>query len=98
MKNNKVAAKLQKSLSNSLNLKVENVPMSVDVLTVALIVGLIILVNSNQVVPEESKLAFLLALIILISCYSVEAGIIVVIIAIVYVLVNNNRKNNEAEQ
>ena len=97
MKNNKNVNSLKKSLSNSLSLKVEDVPLSVDVLTVALIVGLVLLVNSNQKIPEESKLAFLLALIILISCYSVEAGIVVVLVAIVYVLVNNNRNKDESQ-
>ena len=85
------------SLMNNVSLEVQDVPMVVDVLSVVLIVGLLVLVNSNLTVPEESKLAFLLALIVLISCYSVEIAIVVVIIAIVYVLVNNSRRkrNNE---
>jgi|TARA_B100000123_G_scaffold245371_1_gene201201 hypothetical protein len=82
---------------NNVSLKIENVPLGVDVLTVALIVGLIILVNSKLVIPEESKLAFLLALIILISCYSVEIAILVTVIAIVYVLVDNSKRRNNEE-
>lgn len=88
------------NISNSLSLKINNVPLSVDVLTVIVIVGLIVLVNSNVTIPEEAKLAFLLALIVLISSYNVEVGIVVVIIAIVYVLIdsaqkrNNNKKNS----
>ena len=85
-------------MMNNLSLKVEDVPLSVDVLTVVLVVGLIVLVNSNLVIPEESKLAFLLALIILISCYSVEIAILVTIIAIVYVLVDNSKKRNNENQ
>ena len=83
------------SISNSLSLKINNVPLSVDVLTVIVIVGLIVLVNSNVTIPEEAKLAFLLALIVLISSYNVEVGIIVVIIAIVYVLIDSAQKNNK---
>ena len=83
------------SMSNSLSLKINNVPLSVDVLTVIVIVGLIVLVNSNVTIPEEAKLAFLLALIVLISSYNVEVGIIVVIIAIVYVLIDSAQKNNK---
>lgn len=97
MKNNKGANAIRKSLNN-VSLTINDVPLCVDVLTVALIVGLVLLVNSNIKVPEETKLAFLLALIVLISCYSVEVGIVVVIIAIVYVLVNNNRKNNKDDE
>ena len=70
------------SLMNNVSLEVQDVPMVVDVLSVVLIVGLLVLVNSNLTVPEESKLAFLLALIVLISCYSVEIAIVVVIIAL----------------
>tara|TARA_B100000123_G_C25726392_1_gene427140 strand:+ start:470 stop:742 length:273 start_codon:yes stop_codon:yes gene_type:complete len=82
-------------MANSLKLKVEDVPLGIDVLTVALIVVLVILLsNSNIVFPEESKLAFLLALIVLISCYSVEMGILVVLIAIIYVLVDSAKRNN----
>ncbi len=88
---------MSKSLMNNVSLKIENVPLGVDVLTVALIVGLIILVNSKLVIPEESKLAFLLALIILISCYSVEIAILVTVIAIVYVLVDNSKRRNNEE-
>ena len=95
-KNNVLVRK--NKMMNNLSLKVENVHLSVDVLTVLLVVGLIVLVNSNLVIPEESKLAFLLALIILISSYSVEIAILVTVIAIVYVLVDNTKKRNEQNQ
>ena len=85
----------RKNLMNNMSLKIEDVPLGVDVLTVALIVGLIILVNSKLVIPEESKLAFLLSLIILISCYSVEIAILVTVIAIVYVLIDNSKRRKE---
>ena len=95
-KNNGLVRKAQ--MMNNLSLKIEDVPLSVDVLTVILVVGLVVLVNSNLVIPEESKLAFLLALIILISCYSVEIAILVTVIAIVYVLVDNTKKRNNENQ
>ena len=92
MKKNSISNKM----ANSLKLKVENVPLGVDVLTVALIVVLVILLSNPKIVfPEESKLAFLLALIVLISCYSVEMGILVVVIAIIYVLVDSAKNNNK---
>ena len=96
-KGNKNNGLIRKSkMMNNLNLGIEDVPLGVDVLTVILVVGLVVLVNSNLVIPEESKLAFLLGLIILISCYSVEIAILVTIIAIVYVLVDNtNKRNND---
>ena len=96
-KNNNLVRKnkMMNNMKNNLSLKIEDVPLSVDVLTVVLIVGLIVLVNSNLSIPEESKLSFLLALIILISCYNVEIAILVTVIAIVYVLVDNARKNNK---
>lgn len=87
----------RKNLMNNMSLKIEDVPLGVDVLTVALIVGLIILVNSKLVIPEESKLAFLLSLIILISCYSVEIAILVTVIAIVYVLIDNSKRRNNSD-
>ena len=84
-------------VSKGMNLKLNNVPLGVDILTAVLAVGLVALMTSKVKVPEEAKLAFLLALIILISCYSVEAGIVVVIVAIVYVSVSDGikKKNNE---
>ena len=96
-KNNNLVRKnkMMNNMKNSLSLKIQDVPVTVDVLTVVLIVGLVVLVNSNLTIPEESKLAFLLALIILISCYNVEIAILVTVIAIVYVLVDNSRKNNK---
>lgn len=96
MKNNKNNGLVRKTkMMNNLTLKIENVPLGVDLLTVVLVVGLVVLVNSNLVIPEETKLTFLLSLIILISCYSVEIAILVTVIAIVYVLVDNTRKKND---
>ena len=103
MKNNKVNKKnnllvAKNKMKNNLSFKIEDVHLGVDVLTVVLVVGLVVLVNSNLVIPEESKLAFLLALIILISCYSVEIAILVTVIAIVYVLVDNTKRRNNENQ
>jgi hypothetical protein len=63
MKNNKGNKNnnMLNNMKNNLSLKIEDVPLSVDILTVVLIVGLIILVNTNLKIPEESKLAFLLS-------------------------------------
>ena len=83
------------NLKNNLNLKIANVPLELDILSVVFVVLLVIILSGKKQIPEETKLAFLLALILLISCYNIELGIIVVIIAIVYVLVQNNMKNNE---
>ena len=98
-KNNNLVrkSKMLNNMKNNLSLKIQDVPMSVDILTVALVVGLVILVNSNLTIPEESKLAFLLALIVLISCYNIEIAILVTVIAIVYVLVDNSRNKNNNE-
>ena len=98
-KNNNLVRKnkMLNNMKNNLSLKIEDVPLGVDVLTVVLIVGLVVLVNSNLTIPEESKLAFLLALIILISCYNVEIAILVTVVAIVYVLVDNAKKNRNNE-
>lgn len=83
------------NLKNNLNLKIANVPLELDILSVVFVVLLVVILSGKKQIPEETKLAFLLALILLISCYNIELGIIVVIIAIVYVLVQNNMKNNE---
>ena len=83
------------NLKNNLNLKIANVPLELDVLSVVFVVLLVVILSGKKQIPEETKLAFLLALILLISCYNIELGIIVVIIAIVYVLVQNNMKNSE---
>ena len=98
-KNNNLVRKnkMLNNMKNNLSLKIEDVPLGVDVLTVVLIVGLVVLVNSKLIIPEESKLAFLLALIILISCYNVEIAILVTVVAIVYVLVDNAKKNRNNE-
>lgn len=82
----------------SLNLKVGQVPMCCDVLSVVLVlVCAYLLSNKNVVVPEEAKLALLLAVIVLISVYNIEIAILVVIIAIVFVLVKNNLMKRDDE-
>jgi hypothetical protein len=71
--------------------------MCCDVLSVVLlIICIVLLAMGKQItVPEQAKLAFLLAIIILISAYNIEIAIIVVIIAIIYVLVQNNSKKHK---
>lgn len=87
---------LKNNIKNNLNLKIQKVPLVMDIVSVVLIVTLVIMLGSGKHMPEETKVAFLLALIILISCYNIEIAIVVVILAIIYVLVQNNMgKNNE---
>ena len=74
------------NLKNNLNFKLEKVSPSIDILAVVFIVVLISVLSSNKEIPEYSNISFLLALIVLISCYSVEIGIVVVVIAIAFVI------------
>ena len=83
----------------SLNLKVGQVPVCCDVLSVVLIlVCAYLLTNKKVEVPEEAKMALLLAVIVLISVYNIEIAILVVIVAIVFVLVKNNLKKKDDNQ
>lgn len=95
MKNNKNNNNLMNAINNNLNMNVKNVPQELDILTIVFIIILVALLSSKHTIPEEAKLSFLLALILLISCYNIEIGIVVVIIAIIYVLVQNSMKKNE---
>ena len=90
MKNNKSL-----NLANSLNLSLNKLPVELDVLTLVFLVFLVVLCVNKVEIPEYSQLAFLLALILLMSCYNIEISIVVVLISIVYVMVQNNRKDNE---
>ena len=83
------------AINNNLNMNVKNVPKELDILSVIFIIVLVVLLSSKLTIPEEAKLSFLLALILLISCYNIEIGIVVVIIAIIYVLVQNSMKKKE---
>ena len=83
------------NINNNLNISVKNVPHELDILAIVFIVILLGILTSKHRIPEETKLSFLLALILLISCYNIEIGIVVVVIAIIYVLVQNSMKKNE---
>jgi len=87
---------MKKNILN-LDLRIGKVPMCCDVLSVVLLIICIVLLAMGKkvAVPEQAKLAFLLAIIILISAYNIEIAIIVVIIAIIYVLVQNSNKKNK---
>jgi hypothetical protein len=95
---------MKKNILN-LDLRISNVPVCCDVLSVLLLIicitllliGKILTVSGHPMVTvsEQSKLAFLLAIIILISAYNIEIAIIVIIIAIIYVLITNYIKNKE---
>lgn len=97
-KGNNTNNNILENINNNLNLRIENVPQELDILAVVFIIILIAILVSKHNIPEESKLAFLLALILLISCYNIEIGIVVVVIAIIYVLVQNNMKKNKEQE
>ena len=82
-------------MKNNVSLKLNSLPVEMDVLSVVFVAFLLCLVAMRVPVPEYSQLAFLLALIVLISCYNIEISIIVVVVAIVYVLVQNNMNKDE---
>lgn len=82
-------------MKNSVNLKLNKLPVEVDVLTLVFVVFLVVLACNRTPMPEYTQLCFLLALILLMSCYNIELSILVVVIAIVYVLYQNNRRNEE---
>ena len=88
---------MKNNLANNVSFKLNTLPVEMDVLAVVFVLFLVVLLCNRIPLPEYTQLAFLLALIILISCYNIEIGIIVVVIAIVYVLVQNNMKNNKNE-
>lgn len=90
MKKNNAVYNVLNNLKNNVNFKIQKVPLVMDVVTVVLVVMLIIMLGSGKKMPENTKISFLLALIILISCYNIEIAIVVVILAIIYVLVQNN--------
>ena len=86
---------MKNNISNNISLKLNRLPVEMDVLSVVFVAFLLCLVAMKTPVPEYSQLAFLLSLIILISCYNIEVSIIVVVIAIIYVLIQNNMKRDE---
>jgi hypothetical protein len=82
-------------MKNNVSLKLNKLPVEVDVLTLVFIIFLVVLTCNRTPLPEYTQLCFLLALILLMSCYNIELSILVVVIAIVYVLYQNNTKNDE---
>lgn len=95
MKKNNAVNNALNNLKNNVNFKIGKVPLAMDILAVVLIVLLIIMLGSGKKMPENTKISFLLALIVLISCYNIELAIVVVILAIIYVLVQNNMGSTE---
>ena len=83
-------------MKNSVSFKLNKLPVEVDVLTLVFVLFLVVLMCNKTPLPEYTQLCFLLALILLMSCYNIELSILVVVIAIVYVLYQNNRKNEES--
>lgn len=83
-------------MKNSVSLKLNKLPVEVDVLTLVFVLFLVVLMCNKTPLPEYTQLCFLLALILLMSCYNIELSILVVVLAIVYVLYQNNRKSEES--
>jgi hypothetical protein len=86
---------MKNNLSNNVSLTLNKLPMEMDVLSAVFVIFLLVLLYNKTPLPEYTQLSFLLALIVLISCYNIEISIIVVVLAIIYVLYQNNRKKEE---
>ena len=86
---------MKNNLANNVSFKLNTLPAEMDILSVVFVLFLVVLLCNRIPLPEYTQLAFLLALIILISCYNIEMSIIVVVIAIIYVLIQNNMNRNE---
>jgi hypothetical protein len=86
---------MKNNLSNNVSLTLNKLPMEMDVLSAVFVIFLLVLLYNKTPLPEYTQLSFLLALIVLISCYNIEISIIVVVLAIIYVLYQNNRKKDE---
>ena len=86
---------MKNNLANNVSFKLNKLPVEVDVLTLVFLVFLGVLMYNKTKLPEYTQLCFLLALILLMSCYNIEISIVVVVIAIIYVLVQNNSNNEE---
>ena len=82
-------------MKNNVNLKLNKLPVEVDILTLVFVVFLVVLMCNKTPLPEYTQLCFLLALILLMSCYNIELSIIVVVVAILYVLYQNNQKRED---
>ena len=83
-------------MKNSVSLKLNKLPVEVDVLTLVFVLFLVVLMCNKTPLPEYTQLCFLLALILLMSCYNIEISILVVVLAIIYVLYQNNQRNQES--
>lgn len=86
---------MKNNLANNVSFKLNTLPVEVDVLTLVFVVFLVVLMCQKTKLPEYSQLCFLLALILLMSCYNIEISIVVVVIAILYVLYQNNLRDSE---
>lgn len=86
---------MKNNLANNVSFKLNTLPVEMDVLAVVFVLFLVVLLCNRIPLPEYTQLAFLLALIILISCYNIEISIVVVVVAIIYVLLQNNMNRSE---
>uniref|UniRef100_A0A6C0J903 Uncharacterized protein n=1 Tax=viral metagenome TaxID=1070528 RepID=A0A6C0J903_9ZZZZ len=86
---------MKNNLANNVSFKLNKLPVEVDVLTLVFVIFLVVLIYNKTKLPEYTQLCFLLALILLMSCYNIEISIVSVIVAIIYVLIQNNKKNQE---
>tara|TARA_B100000676_G_C17956873_1_gene775248 strand:- start:54 stop:326 length:273 start_codon:yes stop_codon:yes gene_type:complete len=86
---------MKNNSANNVSFRLNKLPAEMDVLSVVFVLFLVLLLWNRIPLPEYTQLAFLLALIVLISCYNIEVSIIVVVVAIIYVLIQNNMRRNE---
>jgi|TARA_B100001093_G_scaffold491239_1_gene531132 phosphatidylserine synthase len=89
---------MKNNLANNVSFKLNTLPAEMDVLAVVFVLFLVVLLCNRIPLPEYTQLAFLLALIVLISCYNIEISIVVVVVAIIYVLLQNNMNNRNEER
>ena len=86
---------MKNNLANNVSFKLNRLPVEMDVLAIVFVLFLVLLLCNRIPLPEYTQLAFLLALIVLISCYNIEISIVVVVVAIIYVLLQNNMNRSE---
>jgi hypothetical protein len=89
---------MKNNLANNVSFKLNKLPAEMDVLAVVFVLFLVLLLCNRIPLPEYTQLAFLLALIVLISCYNIEMSIVVVVVAIIYVLIQNNMNSRNEER
>ena len=75
---------------NNINFKLNNVNAKYDILSIVLIIIVGLSVFLKLKIPSETKLVFLLALILLISVYNIYIAICLLVVGIIFIVVQNN--------